>query len=80
MKKIINTILVLVITLSTKGLVFADGGSYNPYSPYNPYTPHVPVDTGLINDPIYFVGIVLLTAGFITLLNAKSLKSKLNLD
>ena len=29
---------------------------------------------------VYFVGIVLLIAGFLTLLNAKSLKSKLNLD
>lgn len=77
MKKLLYTILSLVIVFASKSVVLADGGVYNPYNPYNP---HTPVDTGLINDPIYFVGIVMLIAGLSLLLNANSLKSKLKLS
>ena len=77
MKKLLYTTLSFVILFASNSVVFADGGVYNPYNPYNP---HTPVDTGLINDPIYFVGIVMLIAGLSLLLNANSLKSKLKLS
>lgn len=72
------TLLSLTLLLTQGSKVLADGGLYIPYNPYNPYF-HPPVDTGLINDPIYFLGIVFLVSGFLLLINAKSLLTKLEL-
>lgn len=74
MKKLVSTIIAFTLIAANSAVVNAAGGVYSPYSPY---VPHPPIDTGLVSDPIYFIGLVMLLAGLSLVVNARSLKSKL---
>jgi hypothetical protein len=75
MKNIINSAL-LVATIFALNIdnVLADSNGV-----YTPYKPHTPVDTGLEDSSIFYIGaLVFFVLGIATLSTAKTLKGKLS--
>lgn len=68
---ILKIIITVYIFLSTTGNILAAGGSTD-----NPY--HIPEDTALIGEPIYIIGMILVSLGILLIINNKLIKDKLN--
>ena len=75
MKNIIKSaLLVATIFALNVGNVLADSNGV-----YTPYKPHKPIDTGLEDSSIFYIGaLVFFVLGIATLSTAKTLKGKLS--